>query len=137
VCDRGRGRGRWSQLDLRYDLGDSDPLIGARMIDLSLQTQDGPTTVSTLLRSGHGLLLELGDTPGHPMPIPDGVDRVIAQVIDSPVGTALGASPGADRVLVRPDGHVCWTGTGPDSSPEPALRRWFGGFGATHVHALL
>jgi 2-polyprenyl-6-methoxyphenol hydroxylase-like FAD-dependent oxidoreductase len=113
-------------LDLRYDLGDPDPLVGARMVDLSLQTQDGPTTVSTLLRSGHGLLLELGDTAYRPTPTPDGVDRVIAQVIDSPVGTALGASPGVDRVLVRPDGHVCWTGTGPDSSPEPALRRWFG-----------
>ncbi|MGB6161681.1 MAG: FAD-dependent oxidoreductase [Pseudonocardiaceae bacterium] len=112
-------------LDLRYDLGDSDPLVGARMVDLSLETEDGPTTVNTLLRSGRGLLLELGRPPLHPAPVPDGVDRIVAQVIDSPVGTTLGASPGVNRVLVRPDGHVCWTGAGPDSSPEPALRRWF------------
>lgn len=108
-----------SGLDLRYDLGDSDPLVGARMVDLSLETDDGPTTVSTLLRSGRGLLLELGGPPPYPMPTPDGVDRVV----DSPVGTELGTSPGADRVLVRPDGHVCWAGAGPSSSPEPALRR--------------
>ncbi len=118
--------GLMSGLDLRYDLGDSDPLVGARMVDLSLKTEDGPTTVNTLLRSGHGLLLELGRPPSHPAPAPDGVDRVVARVIDSPVGTTLGASPGVNRVVVRPDGHVCWTGAGPDSSPEPALRRWFG-----------
>jgi 2-polyprenyl-6-methoxyphenol hydroxylase-like FAD-dependent oxidoreductase len=113
-------------LDLRYDLGDPDPLAGARMVDLSLQTQDGPTTVSALLRSGRGLLLELGDTPWRRTPLPGSVDRVVARVIDSPVGTALDASPNADRVLLRPDGHVCWTGTGPNSSPQTALHRWFG-----------
>jgi hypothetical protein len=118
--------GLMSGLDLRYDLADSDPLVGARMVDLSLDTDDGPTTVSTLLRAGRGLFLELGAPPSHPTPTPGGVDRVIARVIDSPVGTALGASPGADRVLVRPDGHVCRVGAGPDSSPVTALHRWFG-----------
>lgn len=113
-------------LDLRYDFGAADPLVGARMVDLSLDAQHGPTTVSTLLRPGRGLLLELGDTAAPPASLPDRVDRVIAQVVDSPVGTALGASPGVDRILVRPDGHVCWTGTGPHASPQPALRRWFG-----------
>jgi hypothetical protein len=100
-------------LDLRYDLGDSDPLVGARMVDLSLETEDGPTTVNTLLRSGRGLLLELGRLPSHPASASDGVDRIVARVIDSPVGTTLGASPSVNRVLVRPDGHVCWTGACP------------------------
>lgn len=113
-------------LDLRYDLGDPDPLVGARMIDLSLETDDGPTTVSALLRSGRGLLLELGEPALCPIPAHEGVDRIVARVIDSPVGTALGASEGVDRVLIRPDGHVCWAGAGPSSSPEPVLRRWFG-----------
>ncbi|MGH3769620.1 MAG: FAD-dependent monooxygenase, partial [Pseudonocardiaceae bacterium] len=116
--------GLMSGLDLRYDLGDSDPLVGARMVDLSLQTAEGDTTVSALLRSGHGLLLELGGHPSASTPVPDSVNRVVAHVIDSPVGTALGASPGVDRVLIRPDGHVCWVGAGPDSSPDSALRRW-------------
>ncbi len=124
--------GLMSGLDLRYDLGDCDPLVGARMVDLSLTAESGLTTVSTLLRSGRGLLLELGGAPSYPTPAPDGVDRITARVIDSPVGTALGASSDADRLLIRPDGHVCWVGAGADSSPAPALRRWFG---ATPVRA--
>jgi 2-polyprenyl-6-methoxyphenol hydroxylase-like FAD-dependent oxidoreductase len=119
--------GLMSGLDLRYDFGDTDPLVGARMIDLCLETTDGPTTVSTLLRPGRGLLLELGSQPPPRTPLPHGVIRVAARVVDSPVGTALGASPEFDRVLVRPDGHVCWVGAGPNASPESALQRWFGG----------
>jgi 2-polyprenyl-6-methoxyphenol hydroxylase-like FAD-dependent oxidoreductase len=122
--------GLMSGLDLRYDFDDSngtDPLVGARMIDLSLQTPAGPTTVSALLRLGRGLLLELGQQPLPRPALPPSVSWVTARVIDSPVGTALGASPGIDRILVRPDGYVCWVGAGPDSSPESALQRWFGG----------
>jgi 2-polyprenyl-6-methoxyphenol hydroxylase-like FAD-dependent oxidoreductase len=125
--------GLMSGLDVRYDLGDSDPLVGTKMVDLSLETADGPTTVSTLLRSGRGLLLELADAPRCSTVILDNVDRFVARVIDSPVGTALDTSPGVDRVLVRPDGHVCWVGTGPTSSPELALQRWFSPF--PHVHS--
>jgi hypothetical protein len=119
--------GLMSGLDLRYDLGDSDPLVGARMIDLSVQTAGGPATVSSLLRAGHGLLLDFGDYAASPTPLPERVTRVAARVVDSPVGTALGASPGIDRVLVRPDGYVCWVGAGPNASPDSALQRWFGG----------
>ncbi|HEY4419861.1 MAG TPA: FAD-dependent monooxygenase, partial [Pseudonocardia sp.] len=129
--------GMMSGLDLRYetstersaggasiDTADDHPLVGTRMVDLSLETVDGQATVSALMRSGRGLLLELGAADAgeaadavHPR-----VDRVVARVVDSPVGTAVGA----DRVLVRPDGYVCWAGSGPAESPEPALRRWFG-----------
>jgi hypothetical protein len=119
--------GLMSGLDLRYDLGDSDPLVGARMIDLSLQTAGGPTAVISLLRAGHGLLLEFDGHATTSTPLPEGVTRVAAHVVDSPVGTVLGASPGIDRVLVRPDGHVCWLGAGPSASPDSALQRWFGG----------
>ncbi|MFD1524053.1 FAD-dependent oxidoreductase [Pseudonocardia yunnanensis] len=120
--------GMMSGLDLRYEMSierlDDHPLVGTRMVDLSLETADEPTTVSTLLRSGRGLLLELGAADAgeatdavHPR-----VDRVVARVVDSSVGTTVGA----DRVLVRPDGYVCWAGSDPSDSPEAALRRWFG-----------
>jgi 2-polyprenyl-6-methoxyphenol hydroxylase-like FAD-dependent oxidoreductase len=121
--------GLMSGLDVRYDLGDPDPLIGTRMIDLSLQTAASPTTVSTLLRPGRGLLLQLdGGQPSPPQtPLPPSVTWVSARVIDSPVGTALGAAPGIDRVLIRPDGYICWAGTTPTASPESALQHWFRG----------
>jgi 2-polyprenyl-6-methoxyphenol hydroxylase-like FAD-dependent oxidoreductase len=119
--------GLMSGLDLRYDLDESDPLVGTRMIDLSLLTTGGPSTVSALLRPGRGLLLELDGQPSPPRtPLPPSVTWVTARVIDSPVGTALGASPEIDRVLIRPDGYVCWVGAGPNSSPQSALQRWFG-----------
>jgi 2-polyprenyl-6-methoxyphenol hydroxylase-like FAD-dependent oxidoreductase len=112
--------GLMSGLALRYDLGDQDPFVGTRMIDLSLRTADGPTTVSELLRNGRGLLLELG-RPG-PTTVEGPVDRVTAEVLDSPVGTALPAR----RVLVRPDGYVCWASDDPAASPGHAMSRWFG-----------
>jgi len=55
-------------------------------------------------------------------PVGSGVERVAARVVDSPVGTELGV----DRVLVRPDGYVCWVGTGADPVPAAVLHRWFG-----------
>jgi hypothetical protein len=95
--------------------------VGVRMPDLSLDAGVGPTTVAALQRSGRGLLIELdGGDPGVSA-LDDGVDRVVARVLDSPVGTELAAR----RVLVRPDGYVCWVDTdSPD--PDAALRRWFG-----------
>jgi hypothetical protein len=80
--------------------------------------------VSELLRSGRGLLLELGE-PGPPTP-GSAVDRVPASVEESAVGTALDGDRSVDRVLVRPDGYVCWVGSGPGASPAAALDRWFG-----------
>ena len=118
--------GLMSGLDLRYDLGGTDPLVGARMPDLDLIRADGQKTrVSTLLHAGRGLLLELGNTRE---PAPPGVDVVGSQPVGSAdgIGCDTGANPGVDRILVRPDGYVCWVGTGPGASPDAALRRWFG-----------
>jgi hypothetical protein len=65
--------GLMSGLDLRYDLGGPDPLVGTRMPDLDLSVAQGITTrVSTLLRTGRGLLLELGDN-GAVASLPAGV----------------------------------------------------------------
>jgi 2-polyprenyl-6-methoxyphenol hydroxylase-like FAD-dependent oxidoreductase len=125
--------GLMSGLAIRYDLGDPDPLVGSRMIDLSLATHGGVTTVSTLLRTGRGLLLDL-DAPLAPAEeIADGVDRIGVQVAESPVGTSLDE---ARQVLVRPDGYVCWVGREPRDRSDHALARWFAG-SAREVPALL
>jgi hypothetical protein len=88
--------------------------------------------VSTLLRTGRGLLLELGATSTTD-PRVAGVDRIIARPIEdagsyttSGIGTDTGAAPDVDRILIRPDGYVCWVGAGPEASPAAALDRWFG-----------
>ncbi|HEV7450173.1 MAG TPA: FAD-dependent monooxygenase [Pseudonocardiaceae bacterium] len=130
--------GLMSGLDICYDLGDPDPdpLLGARMPDLDLRTTQGITTrISTLLRTGRGLLLQLGDT-GATVPLPAGVDRLAARSV-SPTGShadhpAIGKDTGAATdvhtvpVLIRPDGYVCWVGATPEASPAAALKRWFG-----------
>lgn len=125
--------GLMSGLDLRYDLGGSDPLVGTRMPDLELSTAGGTTTrVSTLLRSGHGLLLELGHSIAADALLA-GVDRVTARPAETAgseilpgIGTDTGAAPGVDRILIRPDGYVRWVGADPQASPAAALERWFG-----------
>ena len=121
--------GLMSGLDLRYDLGDDRPPVGRRMIDLSLRTSAGTRTVSELLRSGRGLLLDLGaagPTVADPTGVGSTLDRVPAEVLESTVGTELDGQYPVDRVLVRPDGYVCWIGAGPGASPAAALARWFG-----------
>ncbi len=120
--------GLMSGLAVRYDLDDAEPLtgsrlVGSRMVDLSVETAERSTTVSALMRTGRGLLLELDAPPERRAAVGERVDRVAARVVDSPVGMDLG---GVDRVLVRPDGYVCWAGSGRDVSPSAALRRWFG-----------
>lgn len=125
--------GLMSGLDLRYDLGGSDPLVGTRMPDLDLSTAGGTTMrVSTLLRAGHGLLIELGDSIAADT-LPAGVDRVTTRPAETAgsetlrgIGTDTGAAPDVDRILIRPDGYVCWVGAGPEASPAAALQRWFG-----------
>jgi hypothetical protein len=114
-----------SGLALRYDLGDQDPFVGTRMIDLSLRTADGPTTVSELLRSGRGLLLDLG-RPG-PTTVegrsttsgPRSWTRRWARTC-RPAGAD---PPGRLRVLGE---------RRPRRLPEPALRRWFGATAVRH-----
>ncbi|MEK8141872.1 FAD-dependent monooxygenase [Streptomyces sp. M10(2022)] len=116
--------GMISGLDVRYDVGGpGHPLLGLRLPHTVLLTGKGTVTTRQLLSEGHGLLLDLRGGAGDPLPDVRGwADRV----------SVVAALPQQDRaleatgaVLVRPDGHVAWAGTG-DAGLREALERWFG-----------
>nr|WP_042183559.1 FAD-dependent monooxygenase [Kibdelosporangium sp. MJ126-NF4]CEL15653.1 Salicylate hydroxylase [Kibdelosporangium sp. MJ126-NF4]CTQ90308.1 Salicylate hydroxylase (EC 1.14.13.1) [Kibdelosporangium sp. MJ126-NF4] len=97
-----------SGTSIRYPMAGTEthPLVGRAAPDLDL----GSTRVHELLRSGRGLLLD-----------PD--DR-FAKVADLWSDRVDSVGQGADAMLIRPDGYVCWAAD-PDEL-EPALVRWFG-----------
>ncbi|MFI7106869.1 FAD-dependent monooxygenase [Nonomuraea sp. NPDC050227] len=112
--------GMISGLDIRYDLpGRRHHLLGRRVPDLDLVTSSGPDRVARLLRDGRGLLVTTADEAAFARaagPWSARIGRVHAQ-----------AEFGADAVLVRPDGHVCWAGSVTDvSGLTDALTRWAG-----------
>jgi 3-(3-hydroxy-phenyl)propionate hydroxylase len=116
-----------SGLDIHYDLGEGHPLLGRRMPDLDLTTDNGPLRVFTLLHDARPLLLKLGEPGG--LDITPWADRV--QLIDAEyAGTwelpALGAVTAPDAVLVRPDGYVAWVGDRTQLGLADALTTWFG-----------
>ena len=113
-----------SGLDIRYDLGDGHPLLGRRMPDLDLVTQNGPLRVFSLLHEARPVLLNLGERGGFDItPWADRVQWIDARydgVWDLP---ALGAVAAPTAVLIRPDGHVAWAGELDRSGPAEALSR--------------
>ncbi|MDB5028830.1 MAG: putative aromatic compound monooxygenase YhjG, partial [Candidatus Eremiobacteraeota bacterium] len=100
-----------SGLNIHYDLGEGHPLLGRRMPDLDLVTDNGPLRVFTLLHDARPVLLNLGEPGG--FDITPWADRV--QLIDAKYDgvwelPALGAVTAPTAVLIRPDGHVAWVG---------------------------
>ncbi len=124
---RKRIAGMISGLDIHYDLGEGHPLLGRRMPDLDLHTADGPTRVFTLLHDARPVLLNLGEPGGFDMsPWGDRVEFVDARhdgVWELPI---LGEVDAPSAVLIRPDGHVAWTGDITDPELPEALSTWFG-----------
>jgi 2-polyprenyl-6-methoxyphenol hydroxylase-like FAD-dependent oxidoreductase len=116
-----------SGLDIRYDLGTGHPLLGRRMPDLDLVTENGARRVFTLLHVARPVLLNLGEPSAIDIaPWADRIQRVEARyagVWELPV---LGAVPAPTAVLIRPDGHVAWVGDGTDHGLRDALTTWFG-----------
>ncbi|HEY6635925.1 MAG TPA: FAD-dependent monooxygenase, partial [Acidimicrobiia bacterium] len=124
---RRRIAGMISGLDIHYDFGEGHPLLGRRMPDLDVDTADGPTRVFSLLHDARGVLLWFGESATFDIgPWADRV-RVIEAGYDGdwelPV---LGEVTAPPAVLIRPDGHVAWTGTLTDPDLSPALDTWFG-----------
>lgn len=113
-------------LDIRYDLGDPDPLVGLRIPDLDLHTDDGSTRLFELLHHGRGLLLTT-----EPSATPDvtrwheRVRTVEAPSLETWCLPKLGETPAPRAALVRPDGYIAWTNTSAQRLNE-ALDRWFG-----------
>ena len=124
-----------SGLDIHYDLHDNleadldaaHPLVGRRMPDLDLDTDDGPTRVFALLHAARPVLLDFG-APGafDITPWADRVRWVDATYVGAWELPVLGAVTAPPTVLIRPDGHVAWVGALTDPTLPEVLTTWFG-----------
>jgi 2-polyprenyl-6-methoxyphenol hydroxylase-like FAD-dependent oxidoreductase len=124
---RRRFAGMMSGLDVHYDLGEGHPLLGRRMPDLDLVTDDGPVRVFTVLHDARGVLLNLGDPFAlDASPWSDRVQALDARYDGKWELPILGPVTAPSAVLVRPDGYVAWVGDGTDAGLRDALTTWFG-----------
>ncbi|MFF8833468.1 FAD-dependent monooxygenase [Streptomyces sp. NPDC015131] len=97
-------------LGVRYDVGDPAEPLGRRMPDVALERG----RLYDLTHTGRGLLL---DRTGR-LAVPGWEDR-IDHVVDG------GDEVPAPAVLLRPDGHIVWTGED-GTGLLTAVTRWFG-----------
>jgi len=124
---RKRLAGIISGLDIHYELGEGHPLLGRRMPDLDLVTDDGPLRVFTLLDDAKPVLLNLGEPGGFDIaPWADRVQLIDAECVGPWELPVLGAVTAPTAVLIRPDGYVAWVGDGTDTGLRAALTTWFG-----------
>jgi 2-polyprenyl-6-methoxyphenol hydroxylase-like FAD-dependent oxidoreductase len=116
-----------SGLNIHYDLGSGHPLVGRRMPDLDIVTDDGPGRVFTLLHDAHAVAINFGEPRA--LGVAGWADRVRlidAKYVDDWELPALGAVAAPHAVLVRPDGYVAWVGDGSNVGLTETLGRWFG-----------
>lgn len=124
---RKRFAGMMSGLDIHYDLGEGHELLGRRVPDFDIVTDDGAIRLYSLLHDARPVLIGFDDGLSLDIgPWADRVQTVRARydgIWDLPViGTV--SAPGA--VLIRPDGYVAWVADGQEVDPTEALQIWFG-----------
>lgn len=113
-------------LDIHYDLGPGHVLLGRRIPDLDLHSNDGPIRLYTLLHDSRALLLNF-DQPAH-LNIRRWAHRVTAVNVRGdrtwtlPI---LGEIAAPAAVLVRPDGYIAWIGDHRAIDLDDTLNRWF------------
>ncbi len=115
-------------LDIHYDLGDGHPLLGRRMPDVDLVVDGQTTRVYELLHDAKAVLLNL-DARAITFDATRWTNRV--KVIEATADNTcelplIGPVNLPPVLLIRPDGHVAWTGDGSDPQLPAALTRWFG-----------
>jgi 2-polyprenyl-6-methoxyphenol hydroxylase-like FAD-dependent oxidoreductase len=117
-------------MDVRYDLGEDNPLVGTLCADLKLSleepraaSENGVARLAELLLGGRGLLVDLADSA----PV-----RHAAQAWSHRVDVVSARTDRDDvaALLIRPDGCVAWAApAGAEfnaSALTASLRTWFG-----------
>jgi 3-(3-hydroxy-phenyl)propionate hydroxylase len=115
-----------SGLGVHYDLGEGHPLLGRRMPDLDVVTDDGPLRIYPLLHDAQAVLLNLGPSPLDVAPWAKRLRSIDAAYAGPWELPALGAVAAPEAVLIRPDGYVAWVGEGSDAGLREALTKWCG-----------
>ena len=113
-------------LDVRHDLGEGHPLLGRRMPDVDLETDDGSRRAFELLHDARHVLLDLTDTGLEVGAGTDRVRHVRARAADTWEVPVVGTVEAPAALLVRPDGHVAWVSDGTAAGLEDVLRTWCG-----------
>ncbi len=121
--------GMISGLDIHYAAdGDHHPLVGRRVPDLEVQTQNGTLRCHELLHDAKAILLQLGTIPL--IDLRSWSER-LAHVVGSCSGPwelpIIGTIKAPSALLIRPDGYVAWTGTDDNEDGlQEALETWLG-----------
>ncbi len=119
-----------SGLDIHYaihgEVGGGHPLVGRRMPDLDVHTAEGPTRAFAMLHAARPVLLDFGASVGFDVSPWPGVQTIHARYDGPWELPVIGQVAAPSAVLIRPDGHVAWTGDLTDSDCPRALTTWFG-----------
>jgi hypothetical protein len=113
--------------DIRYPLPNPNQhaLTGAFAPNLTLQTEQGTTSIAELMHTARPVLLDLADRSDLRETARDWQHRI-------DIRTARTGDRPADALLIRPDAHIAWAATADERTDtaaltlRQALSYWFG-----------